>query len=100
MQKTINKTIDRELESVDATLIARELLSLATYIKSKCPLMIKYRVSLPNATYHGVTRQIFQEVFSDVLMETQADIEQFLEIEVGIEYDYIFEKIGEKYGTL
>ena len=100
MQKTINKTTDLRIETLSATLMARELLSLATYIKSHCPLQIKYRVGLPQATYEGVTRQTFQEVFSDVLIETQADIEQFLEIEVGLEYDYSFEKIGGEYGTL
>ncbi len=61
---------------------ARDLLAFSVYIKSCCPLNTQYTAEIPRDVYESVTTDLFQEVFSDILSETQPDIDNFLLIKL------------------
>ena len=62
---------------------ARDLLAFAVYIKSVCPLRAQHIAEIPKDVYDALPLAIFQEVFSDILIETQSDIDQFLTIQIA-----------------
>lgn len=62
---------------------AQDLLAFAVYIKSACPLRAQHIAEIPKDVYDTLPLAVFQEVFSDILIETQSDIDQFLAIKIA-----------------
>jgi hypothetical protein len=62
---------------------ARDLLAFAVYIKSACPLRAQHIAEIPKDVYDALPLAVFQEVFSDILIETQSDIDQWLTIQIA-----------------
>ena len=87
-----SNSVGPEAPDPPRTPYAQDLLAFAVYIKSTCPLRAQHIAEIPRDVYDSLPRSVFQEVFSDILIETQSDIDQFLTIQIAHSQHFRFRK--------